>query len=242
MKRLIADGSLASKSIKVGTRTRTVIDLEKSTLPIDADEHISVREAAKFLGLPVAVIKYLRVSGVYTKRPRLGHGSSWYEDDLQDFLTRGLSLVAKCQHAPDGVRLGQAMRLKFRDVGAKSAVVAAVLQGQIKLLGRVRDNLGGIILDKTELEVFVRSLRTETVRDTYLPNESPRSPVCVPPRSMVPSLSACCPPSAPADGDAFPQLRLSVSKPNSSPSARSRPLSVPFPDGCFRCVAMPASR
>jgi hypothetical protein len=171
MKRLIADGSLASKSIKVGTRTRTVIDLEKSTLPIDADEHISVREAAKFLGLPVAVIKHLRVSGVYAKRPRLGHGSSWYQDDLQDFLARGLSLVAKFRHAPDGVRLGQAMRLKFRDAGAKSAVVAAVLQGQIKLLGRVRDNLGGIILDKTELEVFVRSLRTETVRDTYLPKD-----------------------------------------------------------------------
>jgi hypothetical protein len=169
LKRLIADGSLASKSIKVGTRTRTVIDLEKSKLPIDADEHISVREAAKYLGLPVAVIKHLRASRIYAKRPRFGHGSSWYQDDLQDFLTRGLSLVARSRHVTDGAPLREAMRLKFRDAGAKAEIVAAAIQGQIKLLGRVGDNLGGLILDRTELEIFVRNLRAETVRDSYLP-------------------------------------------------------------------------
>lgn len=171
MKRLLADGALVSKTINTESRTRTFIDLEKSTLPMVADDHICVRQAAKYLGLPVAVLKHLRASRVYAQRPRRGHGSSWFMDDLQDFLNRGLSLAPKTLRAPDGVALQQAMRFKFRDAGAKATIVAAALDGRIKILGRAGDNLGGLILDRAGLEKIVSDLRADTVRHSYLPKD-----------------------------------------------------------------------
>lgn len=168
MDRLIADGSIVTKQVKIGGIKRQVVDLELSQPPVQSEQVITDREAAAFLGLPVRVIDHLRETGVYQTKPRAGFASSWHQDDVEEFLRRGLSLACKIETVSEGMeKLGTLMRLTLRDSSAKADIVAAAFDGRLSVAGHIGDNLSGLLLNKNEVDLFILKKRVEVEGDSY---------------------------------------------------------------------------
>ncbi|MDP9009987.1 MAG: TniQ family protein [Pseudomonadota bacterium] len=167
MKRMVADGIVVSTRVKTKTGSRLVIDVEQSRPPVATDVVLSGREAAKYAGLPVRVLHQLRKSKVFETRPRRGRHAAWHRDDLEDFVSRGLGLETTPASAVSTLSLKKAMQLKLRSAAAKAAVVAAVFEGSLSIRGRVGKDLGGLLLDKQELDALVVTKRIEVEGKTY---------------------------------------------------------------------------
>jgi hypothetical protein len=167
MKRMVADRIVVSTRVKTKTRSRLVIDVEQSHPPVATVAVLSDREAAKYAGLPVRVLHQLRKSKVFKTRPRRGRHAAWHRDDLEDFASRGLGLEATPASAVSTISLKKVMQLKLRSAAAKAAVVAAVFQGRLAILGRVGKDLGGLLLDRQEVDALVIAKRVEVEGKTY---------------------------------------------------------------------------
>jgi TniQ len=167
MKRMVADGIVVSTRVKTKTGSRLVIDVAQSRPPVAADVVLSGREAAKYAGLPVRVLHQLRKSKVFATRPRLGWHAAWHRDDLEDFVSRGLGLEATSASVASTISLKKVMQLKLRSSAAKASVVAAVFEGKLPVLGRVGKDLGGLLLDKQQLDAMVVAKRVEVEGKTY---------------------------------------------------------------------------
>jgi hypothetical protein len=167
MKRMVADGIVVSTRVKTKTGSRLVIDVEQSQPPVATDAVLSGREAAKFAGLPVRVLQELRKSKVFETRPRRGRHAAWHRDDLEDFVSRGLGLEITLASAIATISLKKVMQLKLRSAAAKAAVVAAVFEGRLAILARVGRDLGGLLLDKQEVDALVVTKRIEVEGKTY---------------------------------------------------------------------------
>ncbi len=161
LERLIAEGSVHAEVAATAHSSRTVVDLVNTTLPTEKDGLLTVREAAAHVGLPVSVLLHLRDVGVFLKSPRVGHGTSWFKDDVYAFLETGRRLRQQVLTGPV-VSLASVMRLKLRDSAAKGDVVAAVFDGRLVCAGLQGENLSGLMLDKNQVEDFVRIKRRET--------------------------------------------------------------------------------
>jgi hypothetical protein len=167
MKRLIAEGTLVTRTLRAGRANRIVIDVQKSTLPKGPNGIISAREGARLLGLPVSVLKHLRHVGVLDVQPHCGNKASWHRDDIHRFLARGLAIAGTEPTVAETVELKDAMRLKVRDAKAKADIVAAVFDGRLTIRGRTGQTLGDIHLDKRQLDEFVLQKRVHVEQDTY---------------------------------------------------------------------------
>jgi hypothetical protein len=167
MKRMVADRIVVSTRVKTKTGSRLVIDVEQSQPPVATDAVLSGREAAKYAGLPVRVLHQLRKSKVFSTRPRRGHHATWHQDDLEDFVSHGLGLETTPAAAVSTISLKKVMQLKLRSAAAKAAVVAAVFEGRLAILGRVGKDLGGLLLNKQQLDAMVVAKRVEVEGKTY---------------------------------------------------------------------------
>ena len=167
MKRMVADRIVVSTRVKTKTRSRLVIDVERSQPPVAADVVLSAREAAKYAGLPVRVLQQLRKSKVFATRTRLGWHAAWHRDDLEDFVSLGLGLETSPAFDVSTISLKKVMQLKLRSAAAKAEVVAAVFEGKLPILGRVGKDLGGLLLDKQQLDAMVVAKRVEVEGKTY---------------------------------------------------------------------------
>jgi hypothetical protein len=168
MDRMIANGTVVVKKVSAGKSTRLVVDLEQSQPPVKSTRIVTDREAARYLGLPVSVLNHLRDIGIYSTKPRVGYEQSWHKDDLEEFLTRGLAL-GRGIHVPSesSIALERAMRLILRDAKAKADIVVAIFDGRLPVIGRIGDNLSGLLLDKTLLDQFVHLKRVALDDNSY---------------------------------------------------------------------------
>lgn len=163
MDQMIADGSLVTTTIPCKKGHRVVVDLEQSQRPIRSSGVMSEREAAKYIGLPVSVINHLRQCGLYVAELRTARQQSWHKEDVERFLSRCLEDVPLLvQQDYSNITLGAALRLKLRDSAAKADIAAAALDGRLEVVGRVDDNLAGLVLDNNQVQQFV-ALKVEAI-------------------------------------------------------------------------------
>lgn len=168
MDRMIADGTVATKTIITGKSSRIVVDLKHTQLPATTQGIVTVRQAAKLVGLPVSVLEHLRTTGVFKAKPRVAHEQSWHLDDVEEFLQAGLALAApSCSLPVENVELGQLMRLKLRSESAKADVVIAAFDGRLSVTGRTGVNLAGLQLAKAQVDTFLLVSRVKIESDTY---------------------------------------------------------------------------
>ncbi len=183
LKRLIADGMIVSKTIKAGADARVLIDIQSSQIPDDSTGIINGRQAADRLGLPVDVLKYLREIQVFRSKPRRrGPIQSWHVDDVEAFRERALTLPLAQGYisGSETVPLKEVIQLKFRDTGAKADIVAAVFDGRLSLLGRSGGALGGLLLDKVQVDDFVLQKKRQIEGDSYsLPQCAAATGLCL---------------------------------------------------------------
>lgn len=168
MDRMIADGTVATKTISTGKSSRIVVDLEHTQLPATTQGIVTVRQAAKLVGLPVSVLEHLRTTGLLKTKLRVGHEQSWHLDDVEEFLQAGLALAASARSLPvENVELCQLMRLKLRSDSAKADVVIAAFDGRLSVTGRTGVNLAGLQLAKSQVDAFLLASRVQTASGTY---------------------------------------------------------------------------
>jgi hypothetical protein len=169
MDRLLKNGTVCVKTISSGKRSRSVIDLAKSQLPVESSGIMKIRKAADHLGLPVSIIKQLRTVAIFETKQRAGSEHSWHKDDVEVFKDRGLrlapclmTLVPKAM-----ISLEVAMRTKLRNTAAKTDIVAAVFDGRLPVTGRIGDKLSGLLIDKSLLHDFVHVKRVTLGGNSY---------------------------------------------------------------------------
>lgn len=169
LNRMIRDGDVVAVTTKEGRGGRTIIDVDASKVPehVRSDEvTITVREAARLIGLPVAVIRVLRRNGVLKTPLRAGRGGTWYRVDVEAFLSNAQSLAAGMTRAADGLCLSDLMRLKFRTADAKAKVVAEVIEGRVPLIGAVGTTVGGLQVSRASIEPVVLQTRIVSLGGT----------------------------------------------------------------------------
>ena len=159
LKQMIADGVVSAKKVAAGKTHRIVIDLANTQPPADSEGIVTVREAAKIIGLPVSVLRHLRTCGAFEAKPRAGQAASWHIDDVKAFLMKGIALADMIDQEPPMISLSEVMRSKFRDANTKGDLVVAILHGHLRALGRKGDSFADLLLDKAEVQLFVRSKR-----------------------------------------------------------------------------------
>ena len=168
MDRLIKEGVVTVEEIRVADSKRVVVDLKHSQVPVESFGLVTNREVAVYIGLPVSVISCLRDMGIYSTKIRAGHAKSWYQDDAEYFLDRGLALAKKIEGNFDGaVSLKKLMRLTLRSATAKADIVAGIFDGRLTVLGRTGNKLSSLMLDKTEVDSFVLNKRVEQGSNSY---------------------------------------------------------------------------
>jgi hypothetical protein len=167
VEQMISDGTIVGKKIATAQGSRVVVDLQRTQPPVGSSGIMTDREAAKQLGLPVSVLRYLRETRVFGTKPRAGWEQSWHRDDVEAFLQHGLAL-AKTQDAPaETVSLRKVMRIKLRNRGGKGEVVAAIFARQLGVSGDSDGSLGGLLLNKASADKFICDKRRESEGDTF---------------------------------------------------------------------------
>ncbi len=173
MDRMIADGTVVVKTVPAGKHSRLVVDLKQSRPPVESTGIVNVREAANYLGLPVSVLNHLRDAGIYATKPRVGHEQSWHKGDMEEFLVRGLSLAkVTSSWSQDVLALKEVMRLKLRDASAKADIAVAIFDGRLRVVGRFGENLGGLLLDRVQVDEFVSAKRLAAEGNSYSLSEA----------------------------------------------------------------------
>lgn len=163
---MIADGTIATKTIYTEKSARVVVDLENTQPPIKSVGIMNVRDAARQLGLPVSVLKHLRDCGVFETKVRTGRSASWHVEDVEAFWLRSLELVPQASPEVETVALSELMGRTLRDHAAKGDIVAAMFDGRLTVHGHQGDNMGGLLLARDAAEIFIRQKRQEVEDDT----------------------------------------------------------------------------
>jgi hypothetical protein len=120
------------------------------------------RQAARYIGLPVSVLKTLRQAGEFEVRHRTVSVVRFHERDLDAFTQK---MMALAQFAPPSsnetelVSLGSLMKLKFKFVKGKADLVAAMLDGRISVLGCSGQGVQDLLVSRSQIEEFVESSR-----------------------------------------------------------------------------------
>jgi hypothetical protein len=116
-----------------------------------------LREAAKFLGLPVRLLSILRKNGTY-RITRLAWGLDGYSElDLNEFRTKLLDKAPVIGNfdTNEFITLKKIMNKKLGGQNVTAKIIAAVLEGRIVPVGRSGDEIGDIVLRRTESWIFL---------------------------------------------------------------------------------------
>ena len=189
MNQMIQDGAIVLRQA-ANEKGRKVIDLELSQRPLKSKGSMLERQAARFIGLPCAVLSILREWGVYRSVTYYsGYKSTWQRLDLEEFLAKCLQLhqgsLDQFSHSDANkkvVSLKWAMGLRRLKSETKATLVAAMIDGVVPVLGRTGKNLAGLLLDRSLVLEWIakreasNGLRSysqgEAARFTYLPKDS----------------------------------------------------------------------
>lgn len=141
---------------------------------------VAIREAARALGIPVAVLPSLRDLSVFKQRYVGSKLASFHEYDVEEFRQRLLNAPEK--NAPiaadRAISLSACMKMKTGSPARKAAIIKAILD-QTLSMHRFGETVGDILLDKFEVQELVRGAAVNET-DSLLIVEVARSLDCDP--------------------------------------------------------------
>jgi hypothetical protein len=126
-------------------------------------DRMEARVAGRYIGLPVSVLRQLKASGHYSTNPAVNAARGFWKADLDSLGVRiiGCATVANRGAAStersrsDCMPLGDVLaKMKFGDEGAKGRLVASLLDGKTRTVGRVPKQLHQLRLSVAEVERF----------------------------------------------------------------------------------------
>lgn len=146
------------------------------------NEALSMREAARFIGVPVSVLTSLRRSAHFVARHRTAHVASVHPEDALAFRKRLCALVE--QRADTGgapvVTLAEVFRRKLKYGAGKAEIVVAMLEGRLRVVGQQGSGVETLELVRDELDEFVSKARAAAFGSALTPTEVARTLDCCP--------------------------------------------------------------
>jgi hypothetical protein len=155
--RYVEQGLIECKNVETVKMSRKLFDV--TTLPFKKAEGRShkLRDAAKFLGIPVSLLSMLRNEGAY-KMQRLAKGLNGYSEydliNFREILVTKVAVIKNCD-SEEHITLGSVMRIKLRDQKFTASIIKSILNGQIIPEGRIGDEISDIVLMRASIMTMV---------------------------------------------------------------------------------------
>jgi len=160
--RLIKSLNLCTTAVGSTTGGRILIDAHQTTIPFRSPGKIyRDREAARSLGLPVSVLKGLKIAGLYEVNHLLPKQPGFHERDVEVFNQKLLAL------APDRTTLHfqsatqttlqAAMRSHHQSLDTKMGVMSAILRGDVAVTTGIDGAAGSLLLDGPRYQECVKA-------------------------------------------------------------------------------------
>ncbi|PKO55967.1 MAG: hypothetical protein CVU19_02945 [Betaproteobacteria bacterium HGW-Betaproteobacteria-13] len=160
------EGLIELKAIPTKRQVRYVADSQDERIqpPAPAEgEVMETRAAAAYLGVPVSVLNRLKATGALEARHQLRQRHGFHRADLDAFRARLLALCPAPLLASqlDTVDFERILReYRFHNADHKAGFVEAVLNGQIKAIGRTGDTLAHIMFAMQDVAAYAASARS----------------------------------------------------------------------------------
>jgi hypothetical protein len=134
---------------------------------------IGLRDAARRIGVPVSVLRSLRRRGYFEAQHNSSRAVTFHEADLTAFETKIATLHAglPTPSTSESIPLERVWNLKFKFEDGKGLLASAVLDGTMPSFRSDISGIGGILIDKAQLESFVAQCRSQAYGDTITPTE-----------------------------------------------------------------------
>jgi len=137
---MIDEGRLVTKSLKGSKMEKVIIDLEKSNVKIPQDGNtVSVRDAAKYLELPVSVLSRLRALGHYQSDHLTLDKNSYCIEDLSTLKKKILNCQLVKLPNEQLITIAFIMRKSFRSCTFKTTVIEKILDRSLACFGCEKD-------------------------------------------------------------------------------------------------------
>lgn len=133
---MIRDGRLASETLSSKKVNKKIIDLQKSNVKFpNKNNIIGDREAGKWIGLPVPVLKKLRDLGCYKAEHLTLNANSFCIEDLQSLKLRILDCQQPITCKDQLISLSTIMLKSYRNLGIKATIVENILNKSLVCIG-----------------------------------------------------------------------------------------------------------
>jgi hypothetical protein len=162
--RFVKTGFVNAQEVTIGNQTRMVFDLSDG-LPLKpaAGRNFTKRDAARFLTIPENVFEYLHQHGHFQVMHFTVRPTKFHELDLMAFRERILGdtqFFCGSPHPDHQITLGNIMEMKrFMNCELKAKLIIDILGGKVKPLGKIHDDIDGLVLDKILITYRMKSAR-----------------------------------------------------------------------------------
>lgn len=157
-RKLVSQGLIKGKTSKLHGHTRHFFDVRQKMPFITAKgKSYSLRNAAKWLGLPVSVLKILRERKHFEALHLANPIAAYHEQDLIAFREKLLKLCPPKKGRPnaDHIKLTQVMRMKVGSANVKADFIFAMLNHELKVVGRTGLTLSDVFFGRAEVKTFM---------------------------------------------------------------------------------------
>lgn len=130
------------------------------------------RDAARRLGMPVSVLKFLRQDGHFAVRHQASRAAAFHEADIEAFEAKLAALRPGqgCREAA-GRSLGWVFAQKLKFSAGKGELLAAVLDGRIAVVGSEGSALVDLLLHAAQVDAFIARARSQAFGGAMTPSE-----------------------------------------------------------------------
>jgi len=169
--RLLIDQKIPSRRIQCGKSERILVDFSCNLIPRTCPGKTYMeRDAAKRMGLSVAVLRTLKNSGIFEFNHLLPTKGGYHELDIDAFMKRLLALAPP--EGPASSIAGEHIAVRTVMVGhhhspeTKVEVVRALLGGSLAIVGNTDGTIAGLLMDRAEYRRFVIGARIRAAGNT----------------------------------------------------------------------------
>jgi hypothetical protein len=124
---------------------------------------LNLREAAREIGISVAVLRSIKGSGEFEVRHQLHRQPGFHELDVRSFKNKVRALIpGELSRAADlqAITVGESLRRTCKTTGEKANLLREVLTRRIPVVGQTERTLQGLLISFDDLCTFIKGQRT----------------------------------------------------------------------------------
>jgi hypothetical protein len=168
--RLLKEKKIPSRRVRCGKSERILVDLRSNVIPRACPGRIyRERDAAKLMGLSVAVLRALKNSGIFEFNHFLPSKGGYHQLDIDAFTRKLLALAPPAGLArgnlSDYITLKTVMRGHHNSPEAKMDLLRALLDRSLAVVGNTDGAIAGLLIDRAEYGRFATAARSRAARD-----------------------------------------------------------------------------